>query len=66
MEIHFEALQKFKTYNYHTIQQFPFLGIYLKRIKTLIQKDTHTLLLTAASLTIAKTGKPSKCPCVNG
>lgn len=51
-----EALQKFKMYNYHMTQQFPFLGIYLKRIKTLTQKDTHSLLFTAALLTTAKIG----------
>ena len=37
-------------------QQFPFLGIYLKRIKMLTQKHTHSLLFTAALLTIAKIG----------
>lgn len=51
-----EALQKFKTYNYHMTHQFLFLGIYLKRIKTLTQKDTHSFLFTAALLIIAKIG----------
>ena len=38
----------------------PLLGIYLE--KTIIQKDTCTLLLTAAQFTIAKTWKQPKCP----
>lgn len=45
-----EALQKFKTYNYHMTQQFLFLGIYLKRIKTLTQKD-NTLLFVHSGVT---------------
>ena len=38
----------------------PLLGIYLE--KTLIQKDTHTPMFTAALFTIAKTWKQPKCP----
>ena len=38
----------------------PLLGIYLE--KTLIQKDTCTLVFTAALFTIAKTWKQPKCP----
>ena len=38
----------------------PLLGIYLD--KTIIQKDTHTLMFIAALFTIAKTWKPPKCP----
>ena len=38
------------------------LGIYLKKIKTVIQKDTCTLMFIAALLTIAKTWKQPKCP----
>ena len=37
----------------------PFLGIYPD--KTIIQKDTYTPKFIAALLTIAKTGKQSKC-----
>ena len=38
----------------------PLLGIYPD--KTLIQKDTCTLMFTAALFTIAKTWKQPKCP----
>ena len=38
------------------------LGTYLKKIKILIQKDTHTPMFTAALFTIAKTGKQPKRP----
>ena len=38
----------------------PLLGIYPN--KTMIQKDTCTLMFTAALFTIAKTWKQSKCP----
>ena len=37
----------------------PLLDIYPD--KTLIQKDTYTLMLIAALFTIAKTGKQPKC-----
>ena len=40
----------------------PLLGIYLKKMKTLIQKDTCTPMFTAALFTIAKTWKQPKCP----
>ena len=40
----------------------PLLGIYLKKMKTLIQKDTCTPMLTAALFTITKTRKQPKCP----
>jgi len=40
----------------------PLLGIYPKKIKTLIQKDVCTPLFTAALFTIAKTWKQPKCP----
>ena len=40
----------------------PLLGIYLKKKKTLIWKDTCTPMFTAALLTIAKTWKQPKCP----
>ena len=38
----------------------PLLGIYLD--KTIIQKDTCTLIFTAALFTIAQTWKQPKCP----
>ena len=40
----------------------PLLGIYLKKTKTLIQKDICTPVLIAALFTIAKTWKQPKCP----
>ena len=40
----------------------PLLAIYLKNTKTLIQKDTCTLMFIAALFTIAKTWKQPKCP----
>ena len=39
----------------------PLLGIYLEKMKTLIQKDTCTTMFIAAIFTIAKTWKQSKC-----
>ena len=39
----------------------PLLGIYPKKTKTLIQKDTCTHVFTAALFTIAKIGKQPKC-----
>ena len=38
------------------------LCIYLKKTKTLIQKDICTLMFTAALFTMAKTWKQPKCP----
>ena len=38
------------------------LGIYLKKIKTLIGKDTCTPMFIAALFTIAKIWKQPKCP----
>ena len=40
----------------------PFLGIYLEKIKTLIQKDICIPMFTAALFTIANTWKKPKCP----
>ena len=41
----------------------PLLVIYLKKTKTLIRKDTHTPMFTAALFTIAKMWrKQAKCP----
>ena len=38
------------------------LGIYLKEIKSLGQRDICTPMFTAALFTIAKTWKQPKCP----
>ena len=43
----------------------PLLGIYPKKIKTLIWKDMCTPMFIAASFTIAKTWKQPKCPLIN-
>ena len=40
----------------------PLLGIYLEKMKTLIQKDTCTPMFIATLFTIAKTWKQPKCP----
>ena len=40
----------------------PFLGIYLKKKKNLIIKDTYTPMFIAALFTIAKIRKQPKCP----
>ena len=40
----------------------PLLGIYPKRMKTLIQKDTCTPMFTAELFTIGKIWKQPKCP----
>ena len=40
----------------------PLLDIYLKKMKTLIQKDTCTSMFTTALFTIAKIWKQPKCP----
>ena len=40
----------------------PHLSIYPKKLKTLIQKDTHTPTFIEALFTIAKIWKPPKCP----
>ena len=44
----------------------PLLGIYLKKTKTLIQKDTCTPMFIAAVFRIAKIWKQPKCPSTNG
>ena len=41
------------------------LGTYLKKIKTLTQKDTCTSMLTAALFAIAKIWKQPKCVLVD-
>ena len=43
----------------------PFLGIYLKEPKTLIQKNISTLVFIATPFTIAKIWKWPKCPSVD-
>ena len=50
-------LKKFK-------KEIPPLGIYLKKPKTLIQKDISIPMFSAALFTIAKIWKQPKCPCV--
>ena len=40
----------------------PLLGIYPKKTKTLIQKDTYTPILTAVLFTIDKVWKQPECP----
>ena len=41
------------------------LDIYLKKTKTLIQKDICTLMFIAALFTIAKIWKQPKCPSID-
>ena len=41
---------------------FPLLGIYLKKFKTLTQKNIYTPIFTAVSSKIAKIWKQLKCP----
>ena len=43
----------------------PLLGIYPKKTKTLIQKDTCTPIIIIALYTIAKIWKQHKCPSTN-
>ena len=43
----------------------PLLGIYLKKLKTLIWKNTCTPMFTAALFTIAKIWKQPNCPSVD-
>ena len=40
----------------------PLLGIYLKKMKTVVQKDTWTPMFTVALFTIDRTWKQPKCP----
>ena len=42
--------------------EIPLLGTYLKKTKSLIKKDTCTLIFIAALLTIAMIWKQPKCP----
>ena len=44
------------------VPAIPFLGIYLKKPKTLTQKDIYTPMFLAALFTIAKIWKQLKCP----
>ena len=43
----------------------PFLGLYLKEPKTLIQKDISTPMFTEALFAIAKIWKKLKCPSID-
>ena len=43
----------------------PLLGIYLKKPKIQIRKDTRTPMFMAALVTVAKTWKQPKCPSTN-
>ena len=43
----------------------PFLGIYPKKPKTLIQKNIHTPTFIAVLFTIAKIWKQPKCPSID-
>ena len=43
----------------------PFLGIYLKKPRTLIQKNISTPMFTGVFFTIAKIWKQPKCPSVD-
>ena len=57
----------FKTKAYQETKKdpaIPLLGIYPKKPKALIQKDTCILMFTAALFTIAQIGKQSRCPSV--
>ena len=44
---------------------FPFLGIYLKKPETLIQKNICTPLFSAALFIVVKIWKMPKCPSVD-
>ena len=44
----------------------PLLGIYLEKMKTLVQKETCTPVFIAALFTIARTWKQPKCPLTDG
>ena len=55
----------FKTKAYQETKKdpaIPLLGIYPKKPKALIQKDTCILMFTAALFTVAEIGKKPKCP----
>ena len=43
----------------------PLLGIYPKKMKTLIGKDIYTHMFIAALFTIAKIWKQPKCPSID-
>ena len=61
LENDMEIPQKIKSGNIYD-PTVPLLGIYPKKIKTLIQREMYTLLFTAASFTIVKIEKQHKCP----
>ena len=47
------------------VPAIPFLGIYLKKPKTLTQKDIYTPMFLAALFTIAKIWKQPKYPSID-
>ena len=59
MENSMEVSQKIKIPN---DPEIALLGINLKKVKTLIQKDTCTPVFRVALITIAKVWKQPKCP----
>ena len=58
-----EGLQKLKTELPYDLA-IPFLGIYLKKMKTLTQKDVCTPMFTAALFITVKTRKHTECPLI--
>ena len=46
-------------------QNIPILGIFLKKSKTLIQKDVCIPVFIAALFIVAKIGKRPKCPTID-
>ena len=65
MENIMEIPQKIKKKGLPYDPEISLLGIYLKKIKTLIQKDTCTPLFIAALFTIANLWKQPKCPLID-
>ena len=59
MKDNMEFLKKFKIEPYDPA--IPLLGIYLKEIKSLSQRDSCTLMFFAALFIIAKSWKQPKC-----
>ena len=45
--------------------EIPLLGIYLKNMETLIQKDICTSIVTATLFVVAKIWKQPKCPSID-
>ena len=57
-----EVSQKTKTRTILYDPEIPLLGIYLKKVKTIIQKDIYTSMFITALFTMAKIWKQPKCP----